>query len=78
MLEQEDAAFATMQPWECCSYVLRPKPRGPGKSLERAKVVDHARAYRENMSKAVWFRKANRCFLFGKAQCSPSGRPPFV
>lgn len=67
MLEQEDLTYAVSQPWECCSYVVRPmKAWGAGYNFQ---VAAHAREYRQNMSRAVWFHKANRCFLFGRAQC---------
>ena len=57
--------MAPRAPWECCSYVLQSKPEGDAGEL----VAAHARAYRLNMSQSNWFRKANRCFLFGHAQC---------
>ena len=67
MLEHEDAeGLALKLPWECCSYVVRPKTAGQ-------RVTGHAREYRANMSSAPWFRKANRCFLFGRAQCEDDG-----
>ena len=65
MHEQEDLAYAKGLPWECCTYVMHPKPLGEAGE----QVSAHARAYRANMSTKLWFRRANRCIIFGKSQC---------
>ena len=67
MLEQEDLKYAKGLPWECCSYVVRPARATDGAANEYGVRV-HAGRYRANMSRASWFRNANRC-LFGRAQC---------
>ena len=68
MLEQEDLAYAKRFPWECCSYVVRPARAADG-AAAHSEVRTHAGRYRANMSRASWFRDANRCVLFGHAQC---------
>lgn len=66
MHEQEDLAYAKGLPWECCTYVLQPKPAGDAGE----QVLAYARAYRANMSAQRWFGRANRCIIFGrKEQC---------
>ena len=65
---QEDQVYAKKLPWECCSYVVRPARATDGAAAHYG-VRTHAGRYRANMSRASWFRNANRCVLFGRAQC---------